>query len=235
MGTREHCRRWLCLLTIVAAACASAPTGPTWVVEDLGGFGVDFYDRPGGRVVETLTVPGGPQVTPVGVRGNHWQVRTPSGHTAWLDPAEFPIPELTGPYVSRYQIHVATAFAFEDEAVEALLAIQVDTLAPHAALASGDMAREVNGVWAHYRPYTAGLQQVSIMVLSSDSNTSAPIRSRQGDILGYRRLALRLCTHRIDAATWSELGRCRSNRWLERPGGFRWPVHEDTPKQEAAE
>jgi hypothetical protein len=204
--------------------------GPSWIIEDRGGLGVDLYDRPDGNVVETLHVPGGPRVTPVGVRGNHWEIRTLAGRAAWLDSAEFPVPALSGTFVAEYQIHVATAFAFADEAYEPLLAIQIDTLAPRGALTSPAMTREVATIWSHYRPFTEGVARVSITVLSRDSDEAAPIRSSDGEVVGFRRLAHRLCSYRVDDSSWSPLGVCTSLRWLERPGNAGGPTPVEPPR-----
>jgi hypothetical protein len=169
-------------------------------------------------------------VTPLGVRGNHWEIRTLAGRAGWLDSAEFPVPALSGPFVAEYQIHVATAFAFADEAYEPLLAIQIDTLAPRGELASPAMTREVATIWSHYRPFTEGIARVSITVLSRDSDEDAPVRSSDGDVVGFRRLARRLCGYRVDDSTWSSLGVCTSERWLQRPGSTGWPTPEEPPR-----
>jgi hypothetical protein len=210
------------LAGLLAVACTTSDSDPRWVIPDGAGHGVTLYDRPDGRAVETLRVAGGPLVTPLRVQGNHWEVRTSSGRNAWLDSSEFPVPTLDGPYVALHQIHVATAFAFADEARDPLLAIQVDTLVGRAELHSSELFGEVQKVWSLYRPLSTGMQRVSITVLSGESDLDAPFRSADGEVLGYRRLLWRLCSHRLDDIAWSPLGHCKSERWLTRPGGFRW-------------
>lgn len=202
----------LCGLSLLlAVGCLSLWNEPVWVVEDLSGKGVQLYAAPGGEVIDTLRARGGPRVTPLGFRGDHWEVETASGLRGWLDPALFPVPTLTSRFAREHAIHVATAFPISSAnasgELEPLLAILVDTLLDEAGLYTPALEREAAAIWSLYRPYSESAVRVWITVLSADLDAARPLQSGDGDVFAHARRMRSLCAQR-QAGSWGALGDC---------------------------